>query len=83
MTTERANFEVEMTDIIADTIDKHSRGDLQCAQQIAASVERIVGNDAGFISSLQVPEDIVSIDDVDRLRQLLACERKLRQRVVS
>ncbi len=72
-----------MGDIITEIMEKHSRDDVQCAQEIAASVERIVGNDAEFISSLQVPEDIASIDDVDRLRQLLACERQLRHRVMS
>ena len=84
VTTERANFEVEIANALnSQASEQRSRGDVQCAEEIAASVERIVGGDAEFISSLEVPEDIISIDDVDQLRQLLACERQLRKRIVS
>ena len=82
VTTEMAHFEVEMVNVIPQA-EQHNRGDIQCAEEIAASVERIVGGDAQFILSLEVPEDIISIDDVDQLRQLLACERQLRKRVAS
>ena len=73
VTTERANFESEIVNALdSQASEQRSSGDVQCAEEIAASVERIVGGDAEFISSLEVPEDIISIDDVDQLRQLLA-----------
>lgn len=52
------------------------------AISVAANVERIMTDDAEFTATLPVPDDLKAINDVTKLRLLVAEERKLREQLV-
>jgi hypothetical protein len=49
------------------------------AVSVAANVQRIMADDAEFTAALPVPDDLKAINDVAKLRLLVAEERKLRE----